>query len=221
VNEAPAGLAGRLPRLVRLSRPSRWAARPLSSAALILYAVSLALLLGLGSAWWAVSGDYRFGKIKAGAWTAAPRVGSRDADPYARALIARNGEIPLAVGEGLMFWANADDAGRSLEARCAYRVGSTTPPARAWTLALYGADGRPVVSELQRGGFTSSEVLRDAEGRFTIAIARDARPGNWLRMPESGRVSLALRLYDTPVAGGAAALDPRSLPAIERLDCAP
>jgi hypothetical protein len=41
-----------------------------------------------------------------------------------------------------------------------------------------------------------------------------------LRTPKQGRLSLALRLYDTPVAAGTAALDPRTLPSIERLDCA-
>ena len=78
----------------------------------------------------------------------------------------------------------------------------------------------PAVSELQRSGFTSSEVLRDAEGRFSIAISREPMPGNWLRMPENGRPALVPRLYDTPVAAGTAALDARTLPTIERLDCA-
>ena len=73
---------------------------------------------------------------------------------------------------------------------------------------------------MQRSGFTSAEVLRDAEGRFCIAVSREPMPGNWLRMPEKGRPGLTLRLYDTPVAAGTAALDARTLPAIERLDCA-
>ena len=196
------------------------ARRPLSSAALVIYAVSIALLLGLWSAYLAVSGDYPFGQVRAGAWRATPRVGSRDADPYARAVVARNAEIPLAIGEGLTLTATGDDLGRPLDPRCAYRVGSTTPQARYWTLTLYDGDGRPVVSELQRSGFTSAEVLRDADGRFSIAISREPMPGNWLRMPESGRPGLALRLYDTPVAAGTAALDARTLPTIERLDCA-
>ena len=51
-------------------------------------------------------------------------------------------------------------------------------------------------------------------------LSRDPLPGNWLRMPENGPFRLVLRLYDTPVAAGTAALDPRTLPAIERLDCA-
>ena len=194
--------------------------RPLSTAALVIYAVSLALLLGLGSAYQAVSGDYPFGKVHAGAWRAVPRVGSREADPYARAVVARNAEIPLAVGEGLALTATSDDTGRPLDARCAYRIGSITPQARYWTITLYDADGRPVFAGLDRSGFTSAELLRDAEGRFAVLVSREPLPGNWLRMPERGRVGIALRLYDTPVATGTAALDPRTLPEIQRLDCA-
>lgn len=193
---------------------------PLSSAALVVYAVGIALLLGLWSAHWAVSGDYPFGQVQAGAWRATPRVGSREADPYSRAVIARSAEIPLAIGEGLTLTANTDSADRPLDRACVYRVGSATPQARYWTLTLYDGEGRPIVSELQRSGFTSVEVLRDAEGRFSVVIAREPMAGNWLRMPERGKVSLALRLYDTPVAAGAASLDARTLPSIERLGCA-
>jgi hypothetical protein len=195
--------------------------RPLSSAALVVHAVSIALLLGLGSAYWAVSGDYPFGRLRAGAWQAAPRVGSREADPYARAVLARNAEIPLAIGEGVTLTATEDDAGRPLDAGCAYRVGRVAPQARYWTLTVYDAEGRPISSELQRSGFTSAEVLRDREGGFSVVISREPMPGNWLRTPEAGRLGLALRLYDTPVATGSATLDTRTLPGVERLECRP
>jgi hypothetical protein len=194
--------------------------RPLPTAALVIYAVALALLLGLWSAYWAVSGDYPFGRLRAGPWQAAPRVGSREADPYAKAVVARSAEIPLAIGEGLTLTATADDVGRPLDSGCVYRVGSVTPQTRYWTLTLYDGDGRPVSSELQRSSFTSAEVLRNGEGRFAIMISREPMPGNWLRMPDRGRPGLALRLYDTPVAAGTAALDARTLPSIERLGCA-
>lgn len=181
--------------------------------------MSVALLLGLGSAYWTVSGDYPFGTVRAGAWQTAPRVGSRDADPYARAVLARNAEIPLAIGEGLTLTTMEDDAGRPLDAGCTYRVGRVTPQARYWTVTLYEENGDPVSSKLQRSGFTSTEVLRDKEGGFSIVISPESMPGNWLRAPETGRFGLALRLYDTPIAAGAATLDPRTLPSVERVDC--
>lgn len=193
---------------------SSWLKRGASPAVLILYAVLLGLGLGLGTAYWAISGDYPLGSVRIGPWTLWPRVGSRAVDPYARAIMARTGAIPLGVGEGLTLVATVDDADRPLEGRCAYHVGSVMPPARIWTLTVAGAGERP-------RGVTSAQLLRDAEGGYDIVIAPDARSGNWLPTPSAGRISLILRLYDTPVAASSTALDRRTLPAIERLACAP
>jgi hypothetical protein len=190
------------------------------SPVLVVYALGVALVLGLGSAYRAVNGGHVFGSVQVGPWTAWPRLGSREADPYARAVMARSGEIALGVGEGLLLTTALDNNGRTLEARCAYRIGATAPQARLWTLTLYDSEGRPVATELNRSGFTSAEVLRDGDGRFAIVLSREVQPGNWLQMPEAGRVSLAMRLYDTPAAVGSAALDARAVPAVERLECA-
>lgn len=212
------------PRWMRVAHPSVSKTvidRILASTLLVLYALTLALGLGLGSAYWAISGRYPFGSIRVGPWTVWSRINSREADPYARAVMARTGDVPVGVGEGLLLTAAADDGGQPLDPRCAYRIGVVTPQARLWTLSLYDSDGRPVATELMRSGFTSAEVLRGGDGHFSIVLSRDARPGNWLRMPETGRVSLALRLYDTSVAAGSAALEARALPSIERLECAP
>jgi hypothetical protein len=213
----------RLPDALKGARPEpqRSAAGHAASAVLVVYALCLAAGLGLGSAWWMTSGDYPFGAVRAGAWTVWPRAGSRDADPYTRAVNARTGGIPLGVGEGLVLRAAADDAGRALDARCAYRVGTTAPQARYWSLTLYDGAGRPVETPLGRAGFSSAEVLRSQDGGFTIVLSREAESGNWLMMPQAGEVGLVMRLYDTPAASAAAALDPRSLPSIVRLECGP
>jgi hypothetical protein len=201
-------------------RHARLPPRALAPAALVIYAASMALLIGLGSAYWAVKDSYPFGTVRANTWVAAPRVGSRDVDPYAKAVVARSAEIPLATGEGLMLTATGDEAGRPLDPHCTYRIGSIMPQARYWTLTLYDDAGHPVASELQRSGFTSAEIMREADGRFAIMLSREPMPGNWLRMPERGRPSVVLRLYDTPVAAGSAALDARTLPGVERVGCA-
>lgn len=192
-----------------------------SSAALVIYTLVVAGALGLSSAHWMTKGDYPFGSARIGAWTVWPRSGSREADPYTRAVNARTGTIPLAVGEGLLLRATADDLGRALDARCAYRIGAATPQARFWTLTLYDEDGRPAETPLGRSGFTSAELLRDADGGLAITLSREPVSGNWLMMPESGAVSLLLRLYDSPASVGSAALDARVLPRIERRECAP
>jgi len=204
--------AGRL--LARIWRKS-------SVAGLAVYALALGGVLGLASADWATRGGYPFGGVQVGAWTAWPRAGSANADPYTRAVNARRGEIPLAVGEGLLLTAAVDDQGQALDATCTYRIGGGTPPARAWTLTVAGRGAREPGRPTVREGFTSTEVLRAADGRFSVVLAPEVQPGNWLPSPrDSGPVRLALRLYDTPAAASVGSLDRDSVPAITRLGCA-
>ena len=216
VDRLPFAASGEQPR--RRGRPATRA----SAAVLIIYALVLAGSLGLASAHWLTRADYPFGGVRVGPWLVWPKAGARDADPYTRAVNARTGIIPLAVGEGLVLRATADSAEQALDRRCTYMVGSVTPQARFWTLTLYDAAGRPVQTPLGRSGFTSAELLRDASGAFSISISPEARSGNWLMMPEAGEeLSLLLRLYDSPASAGSASLDARALPTIERLECQP
>lgn len=191
-----------------------------STAVLVLYALGLGAALGLASADLATRGGYPFGGVAIGAWTAWPRIGSLVADPYVRAVHARRGEIPLAVGEGMLVTAASDDKGRALDATCTYLVGGVVPPARAWTLTIAGRGAVDPDRPVLRDGFTSTEILRDRDGRFTIAVGPDVQPGNWLPMPRAqGPVRLALRLYDTPVAASVGSLDRDTVPAITRVAC--
>lgn len=191
----------------------------LPTAALVVYAFAVALGLGIGSAYLALRGDYPLGAVRLGPWTAWPHLGSSEADPYARSIVTRRSEIPLATGEGLALFASTDSQGRTLDSGCTYTVGTATPQARLWTLTLYDQQGAFVTSDLQRSGFTSAEVLRGPEGRFSIVLSRDVQPGNWLKLPAAGAFSIALRLYDTPASLGTSAVDARSLPSIERQEC--
>ncbi|MCJ2072629.1 DUF1214 domain-containing protein [Methylobacterium sp. J-030] len=216
----PAGASETAPRrgVIRFVR-HLW--RKSSVAGLAVYAMALGGALGLASADWATRGGYPFGGVQVGAWTAWPRAGAANADPYTRAVNARRGEIPLAVGEGLLLTAAQDDAGQALDAACTYRIGGGTPPARAWTITVAGRGPREPGRPSLREGFTSTEVLRSADGRFAVVLAPDAQPGNWLPSPRaSGPVRLALRLYDTPAAASVGSLDRSSVPAITRLGCA-
>jgi hypothetical protein len=185
---------------------------------LVIYALLLALGLGLGSAYWAMNGNPPFGSLRLGPWQAWPKLGSPEADPYMRAIIARRGDVPLATGEGLGFTATTDSEGRALDAGCSYSIGSVAPSARLWTLTLYDRDGRLPVTELGRRSFTSAEVVRDTQDRFTIVLSRNVQPGNWLQLPASGSFAVSLRLYDPPGAAGAN-LEETDFPAIQRLEC--
>jgi hypothetical protein len=193
--------------------------RLFSPFTMTVYALLLGLGLGLGSAYYALNGDYPFGSVRIGPWVTWPNVGSDKADPYARAIIAKRGDIPLALGEGWALRASLDNEGKPLDAACSYRVGSVMPQTRLWTIGAYDQDGALLQSDLKRSGFTSSEILRDAEGRFTIMLSHDLQPGNWIQLPPAGPFSLGLRLYDMPGVAGAAKLGAEALPSIERLGC--
>ncbi|WP_262027531.1 DUF1214 domain-containing protein [Microvirga sp. Mcv34] len=184
----------------------------------IVYALLLALGLGLGSAYWAINGEPPFGSLRLGPWQAWPKLGSPEADPYMRAILARRGDVPLATGEGLGFTAQTDSEGRPLDSACTYTIGAVAPTARLWTLTLYDGDGRLPVTELGRRNFTSAEVLRDAQDRFTIALSRTLQPGNWIQLPAAGPFAVSLRLYDPPGAAGAN-LEQVDFPVIQRLGC--
>lgn len=192
--------------------------RPIPTAALILYALLLALGLGVGSAYAVLNGNPPFGSRHLGAWQTWPKLGSEEADPYMRAIVARRSDIPLATGEGLGLTALADSEGRTLDSACSYRIGPSTPAARWWTLTVYDADGKLAPSELGRSGFTSPEILRDTQNGFAVILSRSLSAGNWLQLPASGPFSVVLRLYDIPGAAGLS-LNPEDLPTIERLEC--
>jgi hypothetical protein len=184
-----------------------------------LLALALAAAVGLGSTWMTTTRGTEFGTLTIGAWTARPRIGTVDIDPYSRATITRNGELPIGTGDGIAFMARADDNKKPLDGRCDVVVSGVTPPARFWTLTLYDNKGHLVANTLQRYGFTSEEIVRGADGGFEVHIASRARSGNWLPTGGIERYTLMLRLYDTPV--GVATRNKRDapMPAVATAGC--
>ena len=179
----------------------------------------IAAAVGVGATWMTTTRGTELGTLTIGAWTARPRIGTVDIDPYSRATITRNGELPIGTGDGIAFIANADDKKKPLDGRCDVVVSGVTPPARFWTLSLYDSKGRLVANSLQRYGFTSEEIVRGADGGFEIRIASRSRSGNWLPTGGIERYALMLRLYDTPV--GVATRNKRDapMPAVATVGC--
>jgi hypothetical protein len=183
------------------------------------FTLILAAAIGLGLTWFTVSRGVAFGSLYIGGWTAQPKSGTVGIDPYAHAAIVRSGELPVGTGDGIAFYARADDAGRNFDGRCTFVIVGLTPPARYWTLTLYDKDGRLVANTIDRHGFTSEEVVRDADGRFTISIGPQARAGNWLPSGGIERFVLVWRLYDTPIGVATRTTREGPMPAISRKDC--
>ncbi|MFT4279051.1 MAG: DUF1214 domain-containing protein [Rhodopseudomonas sp.] len=186
---------------------------------LTLLTLLIAAGVGLGATWTTATIGTDLGSLTIGAWTARPRIGTAEVDPYTRAAIVRSGTLPVGAGDGISFLATADDAKRPLDGRCDVEVSGVTPAARFWTLTLYDPRGNLVANTLERYGFTSQEIIRDADGKFKIRIAARARGGNWLPTGGVDRYWLMLRLYDTPVGIATRTQRDAPMPAVATIGC--
>jgi hypothetical protein len=183
-----------------------------------LFALAVAALVGLGATWLALTQGQAFGGLTVGAWTAWPQHGTPSIDPYARAMVARSGALPMGSGDGIAFQARYDDKGEALDGRCDVVISGMTPPARFWTITLYDHDGGLVRNSVHRHGFTSHEIVRRANGSFEITVSPRSRSGNWLPTGGIERYTLVLRLYDTPI-GVATRGREVTMPSIARRAC--
>jgi hypothetical protein len=185
----------------------------------LILAFGIAAVIGLGATYYVLTHAVPFGSLTIGSWTTWPKTGTVNIDPYARASIARTGELPMSSGDGVAFYAWTDDDGRSLEGRCDVILSGVTPQARFWTLTLYDPEGHIVANTIKRYGFTSQEIVRHADGSFEITVAPRARPGNWLPTGGVDTYLLVMRLYDSPVGVATRTGREAPMPAIKRGSC--
>src|SRR3954447_25908973 len=184
-----------------------------------LFSLAVAAAFGLGLTQFALTPGTACGSTTIGAWTAWPKTGTSDIDPYARAAIARSGELPIGSGDGVAFFASSDDVGRPLDGRCTVTLAGTTPAARFWTVTLYDLDGRLVPNAADRYSFTSQEISRRADGSFDIVLAPRARPGNWLPTGGIDRYVGGVRLYDPRVGVATRPAKDAPMPAVTAGAC--
>jgi hypothetical protein len=184
-----------------------------------LFGLAVAAIVGLGLTYSALTRGAAFGGLSIESWTAWPKTGTVDADPYARASIARNGRLPTALGDGVSFTVQSDDNGKALDGRCDVVLSGITPTARFWTLTLYNTDGALVANSANRYGFTSQEIVRRVDGSFEVVVGPRANPGNWLPTGGVERYQLLLRLYDTAVGVSTKAGREVPMPAVMTRGC--
>src|SRR5712692_10374528 len=158
------------------------------------FAFAIAAAIGLGATWIALTRGTAYGGVTIGVWTAWPKNGTPGIDPYARAMVARTGELPIGSGDGVAFYARVDDAGHAPE-------------------------GRLVANSVQRQGFTSQEIIRRSDGSFEIMVGPRARPGNWLPTGGVERYVLVIRLYDTPIGMATRTGREAPMPSISKRAC--
>ncbi|MFY0638841.1 DUF1214 domain-containing protein [Maricaulis maris] len=156
------------------------------------------------------------GGVSNGPWITNPNIGSSDANPLIRSLVARRGLLALTREETVYFTATRDSSGHNLSERCAYEVIGEAPPARWWSITIYDEDSFLPRNGHDRHAVTSTSAAVDTQGRVVIPVGQTT-PGA-IATDNAGLFSLTLRLYhpDPVVLDD---LDSLIFPRIERLGC--
>jgi hypothetical protein len=158
-------------------------------------AVLAAMVLGLGSAWWAV-GHGISGGVQSGAWRHDPLYGSTAAGPYVRAQTQLAGPLALDRSEAIYFVAATDDTGRALRPDNSYRIEGRDFDARWWSITVYGADHHLIPNRHDRYSYHMANLARNRDGGYTIHLSSTERSGNWIPTGSGNRFELFLRLYN-------------------------
>jgi hypothetical protein len=166
--------------------------------------LTVAVVLGLGSAWAAVKGLAGWGgtagaEVAVGPWRASTLTGSTDADLYTRARVAVGGLLALNRSETMYYVAQTDSAGRPLRSRCTYRVAGRAPSARWWSVTAYADDLFLFDNPRKRYSLNGSQAVLDAQGQFSLVSAPVEPAGQaavWLPTPGDRGLVFTLRLYN-------------------------
>ncbi len=162
--------------------------------------VGLVLIGGLGSSYYMVSTGSALTKQTVGSWSTWKNEGRSDADPYTRAHFARTGSLNLTTEIANTYHANQDSSGSFLHSSCEYAISGQQLDARWWSITALNDRGQLIRNPSNRYSFTSDTVAISADGTFTVTLARDARPGNWLPTAGAGRLGLTLTLLESESA---------------------
>ena len=184
---------------------------------------AVALLLGIGSAWYMIEHGSPLTTGRIGPWATWVSEGNPVADPYTKAHLARSGRLPLTSTIARYFVAHSDSEGRALTSDCDYLIEGAAIDARWWSLAVYDDHGSLIDNPSKRFSFNSDEAIRRSDGTYRINLAKNARPENWLPSGDAPERNLVLMLRvfgprETDAFGVGRIPDER-LPKIERQTC--
>jgi hypothetical protein len=185
-----------------------------------------ALLIGLGSAYWAINAGLG-SDIQNGAWQTDPNIGSDQATPYARAAVARAGLLALNKSETIYFTAFADDSGAPLSTACHYTLAGKPLETRWWSITAYGSDHYLIANTDDRYSQAMNTVSRGPDNEFVINVNPNGSGENGIPTgfvgPSSDdnpgiAFSLTLRLYN-PDPATYSDLGGIALPTITKESC--
>jgi len=175
--------------------------------------------LGVASAWAALEFGRASFMERYGAWTHSRAAGSAAADPYTRAVIAREGLLALSAREALYFNLNEDEHGRPLSEACVYELTGRPLEARWWSVTLYARDNFLARNNDHAAAIDATRIRYggDRLWRARIAPVR-GEAAHWLSSRNThSDFSLTLRVYHPRHAF---APSQAALPALTTLSCA-
>ena len=184
----------------------------------LLLSIAVALAVGFGLSYYALTDGRLFGVAQVGPWHAWPDVGANAPNPYTRGHLARTAAFELGQSEGLQFTAKTDSDGQPLTRACAYRIDGKTPLATFWTLVAQDETGINIAAPDVAPAIRSSAIARAADGSIIVNVGTRLLPLNWLELSGEGPFRLVLTLYDTAAFSGFSS--DASMPSITRGDCA-
>ena len=168
----------------------------------LLFSALIALGLGFGLSYYALTDGRLVGARSIGPWLAWPETGGPHPDPYTRAYLARRGTLQLGSSEGLQFIAETDSDGQLLDRACTYFLDGKTPTATMWTLVAVDEHGRNVAASDALIYLDSNHLSRAADGSAMISVGPALAPNDWLEIAGTGPLRLVLNLYDTTLNSG-------------------
>jgi hypothetical protein len=183
----------------------------------LLSMIAVALGVGFGLSYFALTDGRLFGVVQVGPWAGWPDVGSPSPNPYTRSHLAREAQLQLGLAEGLQFIATTDSDGEVLTRSCSYRVAGKTPLATFWTLVAVDENWVNVAAPDTQPAMRSTGLARPNDGSVDINVSTALQPGNWLELTGRGPFQLVLSLYDTAAFSGFS--DSADMPAILRGAC--
>ena len=179
--------------------------------------IAVGLMVGLLSGWWAMTRG--MGGENHSGWYGSSVTGSTNADPWLRARVAIAGLLALTRDQAIYLTRKTDDSGEPLRESCRYRVTGGDLPGRWWSVTVYAADNYLPRNQDDALSFDSTEVVRDATGRWSAVLAPSRPQGEaWASTRNAGDYDITLRIYQ-PSPSAQADYGSIPLPRVTRLDC--
>jgi hypothetical protein len=173
------------------------------------------------SAWLTFDRGLAVSSVQIGPWVIWTDAADPQADPYTRANTARSGRLLISGASARYYLAKEDSDGRRLRASCEYAVDGRAVDALWWSLAVYDENGGIFPNKAGRHAFNSTNIFLREDDTFTVALSKNARPGNWLPVAGDSTFRLILRVHwpATTESSAGVPLHGQGLPTITRVNC--